>query len=91
MRSIETRLNELEKRLDPSERIAMVFVRLAHKESDLEKQKAEYFGRWSYRNPPIFLVITEYCELYDDYEEFIQIQRRKCPPGNCYTDWWRRK
>lgn len=88
MRSIQKRLEELEETVNPSGKIAMVFVRSEHKEEDYVKQQEEYFARWGDGHNPIFLIVTMYCNTHNDYEHFIRKMRERCPPGNCYTDWW---
>lgn len=89
MRSIQKRLEELEKTVNPSGGIAMVFVRPGYKENDYANQMKEYFDLWGRRHHPIFLVLTEFCDF--DYETFIQKMRARCPSGNCFAGWWDKK
>lgn len=91
MQGLHRRLEKLEEAVNPRRRIAMFFVRHGHKEDDFAKQKKEYFTRRGRHNSPIFLVITEYCDLDYDYETFIQRMRARYGEGNCYTDWWEKR
>lgn len=91
MPRLQRRLEKLEETVNPSGRIAMVFVRPGHKEDDYAKQKEEFCSRWGHEHIPFFLIITEFYDFDYDYESFIQKMRSRCPPGNCYTDWWERK
>lgn len=90
MQRLQRRCEKIEQALIPSNRVALVFVRNGHKEEDSEKQRKEYFSKWRNNHHVIFIIVTDYFELDHDYEIFIQKMRAKCPPGNCYTDWWER-
>lgn len=91
MSGLQRRLEKLEETVNPSGRIAMVFVRPGHKEEDFANQKKEYFSLWGPGHEPLFLVATEFCDFDYDYDTFIRKMRSKCPSGNCFTDWWERK
>ena len=88
MSGLQKRLEKLEETMNPSGRVAIIFVRPGHKEEDSAKQKEEYFARWGQSRNLTFLTITEWCDFDYDYETFIHKMRGKCPPGNCFTDWW---
>lgn len=90
MRNLEKRMDRIETKLMPSERIIVLFARQGHESEDHVRQLEEYRQLYG-STENLICIIVRGCHSNtvsdENYEDFIA-RTRNIDDQNSFTNWW---